>query len=56
MIILNLWRKDFGYSMDDLKGFSPSIVTHQIFIEEGAQPVADFQRRLKPQRKEVVRK
>ena len=42
--------------MDDLKGISPSIATHRIFMEEGAQPVAEFQRRLKPEMKEVVRK
>ena len=42
--------------MSDLKGISPSIATHRIFMEEGAQPVADFQRRLKPHMKEEVRK
>jgi hypothetical protein len=49
-------RKAFGYSMDDLKGISSLMVTHRIFVEEGPQLVAYFQRRLKPQRKEVVRK
>jgi hypothetical protein len=34
-------RKAFGYSMDDLKGISPMISTHQIFLKEGAQPVAE---------------
>jgi hypothetical protein len=39
--------------MDDLKGISPSITTHRIFMEEGAQPVAEFIRRLKPKMKEL---
>ena len=54
MIVLKERRRAFGYSMDDLKGISPSIATHRIFMEEGAQPVAEFQRRLKPEMKEVV--
>ena len=56
MTILMKFRKAFGYSMDDLKGISPSIATHRIFMEEGAQPVTEFSRRLKPEMKEVVRK
>ena len=48
MRVLRGHRKAFGYSMDDLKGISPSIANHRIFLEEGAQPVAEFQRRLKP--------
>jgi hypothetical protein len=40
--------------LDDLKGISPSIATHRIFMEEGAQPVGDFQWKLKPEMKEVV--
>jgi hypothetical protein len=43
--------KAFGYSVDGLKGISPSIATHPIFMEEGAQLVAHFQRRLKLQMK-----
>ncbi len=35
-------RKAFGYSMDDLKGISPSIATHRIFMEEGTQLVQTF--------------
>lgn len=55
-MVLKMHRKAFGYSLDDLKGISPSIATHRIFMEDGAQPVADFQRKLKPEMKEVVRK
>ena len=42
--------------MDDLKGISPMIAIHRIFMEEGAKPVAEFNRRLKPEMKEVVKK
>ena len=56
MRILKEHCQAFGYSMDDLKGISPMIVIHQIFMEEGAKPVAEFNRRLKPEMKEVLRK
>ena len=56
MMILRKHRKAFGYSMKDLKGINPMIATHRIFLEEGAEPVANFQRKLKPQMKEEVRK
>ena len=56
MKILMKHRKAFGYSMKDLKGINPMIATHRIFLEEGAEPVADFQRKLKPQMKEEARK
>ena len=49
-------HKDLGYYMADLKGISPSIETHRIFMEEGAQPVEDFQRKLKLGMEEVIRK
>ena len=45
MMVLKMHRKAFGYSLDDLKGIRPSIATHRIFMEDGAQPVADFQRK-----------
>jgi hypothetical protein len=34
MLVLRERRGAFGYSMDDLKGISPSIATHRIFMEE----------------------
>ena len=42
--------------MGDLKGISPMIEIHRILMEEGAKPVEEFNRRLKPEMKEVVRK
>jgi hypothetical protein len=56
MDVLKKFSKAFGYSMDDLKGISPSIATHRIFMEEEAQPVGEFSRRIKPEMKQVVRK
>jgi hypothetical protein len=56
-LVLIKHRKAIGYySMDYLKGISSAISTHRIFLEEGAQPSFEYQRRLKPQMKEVVRK
>ena len=49
-------RKAFGYSMDDLKGISPSICTHRIYMEEGVVPVHEYQRKFNSEIKEVVRK
>ena len=56
MKILKEHRKAFRYSMDDLKGISPMITVNRIFMEEGAKLVVEFNRRLKPKMKEVVRK
>jgi hypothetical protein len=56
MMVLKMYFKALGYSLADSKGISLSIAIHRIFMEEGAQPFADFQRKLKPDMKEVVRK
>jgi hypothetical protein len=47
MAVLKKFCKAFGCSMDDLKGIRPLIDTHRIFMEEGAQPVAEFSQRMK---------
>ena len=44
-----------GYTLDDLKGISPSICQHNINLEPDAKPVVDHQRRLNPNMKDVVR-
>src|SRR4051812_14888636 len=44
-----------GYTLDDLKGISPSIFQHTINLEPDAKPVVDHQRRLNPRMKDVVR-
>ena len=45
-----------GYTLDDLKGISPTLCQHKIKLDEGSKLVRDPQRRLNPKMKEVVRK
>ena len=49
-------RAAIGYTLDDLKGISPTLYQHKINVEKDAKPVRDPQRRLNPKMKEVVRK
>ncbi|CAO2822820.1 unnamed protein product [Amaranthus hypochondriacus] len=49
-------RKAIGYTIDDIKGISPSVCTHRIHLEEEANPSVENQRRLNPNMKEVVKK
>ncbi|KAK1632685.1 hypothetical protein QYE76_007000 [Lolium multiflorum] len=53
--ILKKHRGAIGYTLDDLKGISPSICQHAINMEDDANPVVEHQRRLIPKMKEVVR-
>ena len=48
-------RAAIGYTLDDLKGISPTLCQHKINMEPDAKPVVDHQRRLNPKMKEVVR-
>ena len=43
-----------GYTLDDLKGISPTICQHTINLEPDAKPVVDHQRWLNPKIKDVV--
>ena len=45
-----------GYTLDDLKGISPTLCQRKIKLEKDAKPVVDHQRWLNPKMKEVVRK
>ena len=49
-------RAAIGYTLDDLKGISPTLCQHKINLEKDAKPVIDHQRWLNPKMKEVVRK
>ena len=49
-------RAAIGYTLDDLKGISPTLCQHKIKVEKDTKPVRDPQRRLNPKMKEVVRK
>ncbi|KAK1685599.1 hypothetical protein QYE76_046447 [Lolium multiflorum] len=53
--ILKKHRGAIGYTLDDLKGISPSICQHAINMEDDAKPVVEHQRRLIPKMKEVFR-
>ena len=56
MKTLKKHRAAIGYTLDDLKGISPTLCQHKIKLEKDAKPVVDHQRRLNPKMKEVVRK
>jgi hypothetical protein len=48
-------RASIAYTLDDLKGISPTLCQHKINMKPDAKPVVDHQRRLNPKMKEVVR-
>jgi hypothetical protein len=54
--VLKAHRPVIGYPLGDLKGISPDLCMHKINLEEDVKPVIDYQRRLNPKLKEVVRK
>ncbi|RVW11722.1 hypothetical protein CK203_110112 [Vitis vinifera] len=53
--ILRKHKKAIRWQIYDLKGISPLICTHHIYMEEGAKPTRQLQRRLNPHMQEVVR-
>ena len=53
--VLRKHRAAIGYTLDDLKGISPTLCQHKINMKPGAKPIVDHQRRLNPKMKEVVR-
>ena len=55
MKTLKKHRAAIGYTLDDLKGISPTLCQHKINMEPDAKPVVDHQCRLNPKMKEVVR-
>ena len=46
----------FAWSIEDIKGISPSICMHKIMIEKDYTPTIEYQRRLNPSMKEVGKK
>ncbi|CAL2239192.1 unnamed protein product [Prunus armeniaca] len=54
--VLKDHRTAIGWTLADIKGISPLVCTHKIFLEEDAKPVRQAQRRLNPTMKEVVQK
>ncbi|KAJ9701021.1 hypothetical protein PVL29_006391 [Vitis rotundifolia] len=53
--VLRRCKKAIGWQINDLKGISPLVCTHHIYMEEEAKPVHQPQRRLNPHMQEVVR-
>ena len=53
--VLRRCKKVIGWKISDLKGISPLVCTHHIYMEEEAKPVRQPQRRLTPHLQEVVR-
>ena len=54
--ILKNYQESIAWSIDELKGISPSTCMHKIQLEENPKPSVEHQRRLNPVMKEVVRK
>ena len=54
--ILKKHKESIAWSIEELKGISPSISMHKIVLEETSKPTVEHQRRLNPVMKEVVKK
>jgi hypothetical protein len=46
--VLREYKEAIGWTIDDIKGISPSLVMHKIHIEENSKPSREPQRRLNP--------
>nr|CAN76187.1 hypothetical protein VITISV_036810 [Vitis vinifera] len=53
--VLKRCKKAIGWQISDLKGISPLVYTHHIYMEEEAKPIRQPQRRLNPHLQEMVR-
>ena len=53
--ILRENKQAIGWKITDLKGISPAVCTHHIYLEEKAKSVRQPRRRLNPHMQEVVR-
>ena len=56
LVTLRKYKEAIAWSIEDLKGISPSICMHKILLEDNAKTSVEHQRRLNPVMKEVVRK
>ena len=54
--ILRKYKEAIAWSIEDLKGTSPSICVHKILLNDDAKTLVKHQRRLKPVMKDIVRK
>ncbi|CAN6579036.1 unnamed protein product [Malus baccata var. baccata] len=53
--VLRKYQNALGWTLADIKGISPALCMHRIFMEAGTKPNVEAQRRLNPIMKEVVR-
>ncbi|XP_050133220.1 uncharacterized protein LOC126609321 [Malus sylvestris] len=53
--VLRKYQDALGWTLADIKGISPALCMHRIFMEAGTKPIVEAQRRLNPIMKEVVR-
>ncbi|CAN6720949.1 unnamed protein product [Malus baccata var. baccata] len=54
--VLKEHKTAIGWTLADIKGISPTTCMHRIFLEEGAKPTREAQRRLNPPMMELVPK
>ncbi|KAB2612130.1 hypothetical protein D8674_036810 [Pyrus ussuriensis x Pyrus communis] len=54
--VLKEFKSALGWTLAYIKGISPTTCMHHIFLEEGAKPTREAQRRLNPPMMEVVKK
>ena len=54
--IMRKYKEAISWSIEDLKGISPSICMHKILLNDDVKTSIEHQRRLNPVMKEVVRK
>ena len=55
LVILRKYKEAIAWSIEDLKGISPSICMHKILLEDNAKTSIEHQRRLNPVMKEVLK-
>ncbi|CAN6459005.1 unnamed protein product [Victoria cruziana] len=56
LAVLKEHKRAIGWQVSDLRGISPTFCMHRIHLEEGSRPSREFQRRLNPALKKVVKK
>ena len=56
LVILRKYKEVIAWSIEDLKGISPSICIHKVLLEDNTKTSIEHQRRMNPVIKEVVRK
>ena len=54
LVILRKYKEAIAWTIEDLKGISPSICMHKILLEDNEKTSIEHQRRLNPVMKEVV--